>query len=212
MRRLAEEYKNDMEKRAAAQRELFRKHNYNPMAGCLPMFFQLPIFIGLYRALSVDIQLRQAPLIPGLRWCSNLAGPDMLLNWEGFVPPFLGSYTGFLGPYLNILPLVSVAFMMLHQKMFTPPPTDEQQLVQQRMMKFMMVFFAMMFFRVPSGLCLYFITSSAWGLAERMLLPVSTSKATAGESQSPGGFLRRLQPTNGSKPTADRKRQRSKRR
>jgi YidC/Oxa1 family membrane protein insertase len=212
MRRIAEEHKNDMEKRAAAQRELFRKHNYNPMAGCLPMFFQLPIFIGLYRALSVDIQLRQAPLIPGLRWCSNLAGPDMLLNWEAFMPAFLGSYTGFLGPYLNVLPLVSVAFMMLHQKMFTPPPTDEQQRAQQAMMKFMMVFFAMMFFKVPSGLCLYFITSSAWGLAERMLVPVPTGKATAGESPSPGGFLRRLQPTNGAKTAGERRRQRSKRR
>ena len=40
-------------------------------------------------------------------------------------------------------------------------------------MKFMMVFFGFMFFRVPAGLCLYFITSSAWGLAERMLLPKS---------------------------------------
>ena len=82
MKRIAEQHKNDMEKRAAAQRELFRKHNYNPLAGCLPMFVQLPIFIGLYRALSVDIELRQAPLIPGLRWCSNLAGPDMLLYWR----------------------------------------------------------------------------------------------------------------------------------
>ncbi len=176
MKKIAEQYKNDMEKRAAAQRELFRKHNYNPLSGCLPMFIQLPIFIGLYRALSVDIELRQASLIPGLQWCSNLAGPDKLLYWENFMPAFLASPVGWLGPYLNILPLISVAFMMVHQKMFTPPPTDEQQQMQQSMMKFMMLFFGFMFFKVPAGLCLYFITSSAWGLAERMLLPKSKGK------------------------------------
>ncbi|MCA9147846.1 MAG: YidC/Oxa1 family insertase periplasmic-domain containing protein [Planctomycetales bacterium] len=171
MKRIAEEYKNDLEKRAAAQRELFQKHNYNPLAGCLPMFFQLPIFVGLYRALSVDIELRQAALIPGIHWCSNLAGPDQLIYWEPFMPAMLASRTGWLGPYLNILPLISVTFMMIHQKLFTPPPTDEQQEMQMKVMKFMMLFMAFMFFRVPAGLCLYFITSSAWGLAERLLLP-----------------------------------------
>ena len=46
-----------------AQQELFRKHNYNPFGGCLPVFVQLPIFVGLYRSLMVDVELRQAPLI-----------------------------------------------------------------------------------------------------------------------------------------------------
>lgn len=183
MKRLAELYKTDMEKRAAAQRELFRKHNYNPLAGCLPMFFQLPIFVGLYRALSVDIELRQAALIPGLQWCSNLAGPDQLMNWESFMPTFLASRTGWLGPYLNILPLISVALMVVHQRMFTPPPTDKEQEMQQRMMKFMMMFFGLMFFKVPAGLCIYFITSSLWGLAERKLLP--RGKATPATTVSP---------------------------
>jgi YidC/Oxa1 family membrane protein insertase len=178
MKRLAELYKNDMDKRAAAQRELFRKHDYNPLAGCLPVFFQLPIFVGLYRALSVDIELRQAALIPGLRWCSNLAGPDQLFNWSSFMPQFLASPVGWLGPYFNILPIISVALMMVHQKLFTPPPTDEQQEMQHRMMKFMMLFMGLMFFKVPAGLCLYFITSSLWGLAERKLLPKNSSKST----------------------------------
>ncbi|MCA9239217.1 MAG: membrane protein insertase YidC, partial [Planctomycetales bacterium] len=187
MRRATEKYKNDIEKRTAAQRELWQKHNYNPAAGCLPMLVQLPIFVGLYRALSVDIELRQAPLIPGIRWCSNLAGPDMLLNWESFMPAFLASRTGYLGPYLNILPLISVGFMMVHQKLFAPPPTDDQQRVQQQVLKFMMVFFAFMFLRVPAGLCLYFVTSSAWGVAERLLLPKTGAVAGAGPSDGTGG-------------------------
>lgn len=220
MKAIAEKYKDDMEKRAAAQRELFRKHNYNPLAGCLPVFFQLPIFIGLYRALSVDIELRQAALIPGISWASNLAGPDQLWYWKPFLPAFLASETGWLGPYLNILPLISVALMIVHQKMFTPPPTDEQQEMQQRIMKYMMVFFGFMFFRVPAGLCLYFITSSAWGLAERKLLPkpkVSKTEPKAVPAEAKPSLIEKLskgktQGTNGAKNIAERRRHRQKKR
>jgi membrane protein insertase Oxa1/YidC/SpoIIIJ len=48
---------------------------------------------------------------------------------------------------------------------------DDQQKLQQKMMTYMMIFFGFMFFSVPSGLCIYFIASSLWGIAERKLLP-----------------------------------------
>jgi len=174
--RIAKQYKNEPEKRIKAQQDLFRKHNYNPMGGCLLMFVQLPIFIGLYRGLMVDVELRQAPLFSdAIRWCSNLAAPDMLLRWDGIPPfsflPFLFGPEGFLGPYLNVLPIVTVALFLAQQKMFMPPPADEQAAMQQKVMKFMMVFIGIMFYRVASGLCLYFIASTCWGLAERKLLP-----------------------------------------
>ena len=177
IKKIKEKYPNDTEKQAKAQQELFRKHNYNPLAGCAPMFLQLPIFIGLYRALSVDIELRQTPLIPGLEWCANLAAPDMLWRWDNTIPiEFLTGYSGYLGPYLNLLPMVSTGLFLVHQQMFTPPPTDEQQEMQQKVMKFMMLFMLVLFFKVPAGLCIYFITSSLWALAERMLLPKDDKK------------------------------------
>ena len=187
MKRIAEHHKGDMEKRTKAQQELFRKHNYNPLSGCLPMVIQLPIFIGLYRALSVDIELRGTPLIPGISWCSNLAAPDQLFYWEPFLPAFLVSLTGWLGPYFNILPLITIAFFIIHQKLFTPPATDEQSAMQQKMMKFMMIFMGFLFFRVASGLCLYIIASSAWGVAERLLLP--KSKPVDGSAPVPSANL-----------------------
>ncbi len=171
MRKLTEKYKTDMEKRAKAQQELFRKHNYNPFGGCWLMFLQLPIFLGLYRCIAVDIDLRQAALIPGLEWSSNLAGPDMLFNWENFLPSMFVSESGMLGPYFNVLPLVTVAFFLVHQKLFTPPATDDQSRMQLQMMKYMTLFMGFMFFKVASGLCLYFIASSVWGIAERKLIP-----------------------------------------
>ena len=81
-----------------AQQELFRKHNYNPLAGCLPVFVQLPIFVGLYRSLMVDVELRQAPLFSeSIRWASNLAAPDMLWNWTAHAAEFIIAGTGIFG-------------------------------------------------------------------------------------------------------------------
>ena len=69
--------------------------------------------------------------------------------------------------------------MIVQMKMFTPPPADEQAAMQQKIMKYMMIFMGLMFFKVASGLCIYFIVSSLWGLVERRFLP-KTAPAVAG--------------------------------
>ena len=191
MKAIAEKYKSDMEKRGKAQRELFQKHNYNPFGGCLLLFLQLPVFLGLYRGLSVDISLRGQPLIPGLDWCSNLAAPDHLFRWFSS-PEWAFGESGWLGPYFNILPLVTVALFLLQQKMFMPPATDDQTRMQQRMMNYMTLFMGVLFFKVPSGLCIYFITSSLWGVAERKLLPkIITSGPGAAKPAGKEGKVRK---------------------
>src|SRR5207244_3210277 len=101
----------------------------------------------------------------GIPWISD---PD---NIGGFF---------YLGPYLNILPIIAVILMLMQQKMMTPPPQDEQQAFQQKIFKYMMVFFGIMFYKVASGLCLYFIASSLWGLGERKLLPKKKVLGAAG--------------------------------
>lgn len=183
IKKINEKFKGNAEARTKATQDLFRKHSYNPFSGCLPMFIQLPIFIGLYRSLSVDVELRQAALIPGLEWCSNLAAPDMLFYWGNFMP---GMVISWLGPYFNLLPCFTVALFLVQQKMFMPPPTDEQTAMQQKMMKYMMVIIGVMFFKVASGLCIYFIASSLWGIAERKLLPKTTpNPQSAGQPATP---------------------------
>jgi YidC/Oxa1 family membrane protein insertase len=59
---------------------------------------------------------------------------------------------------------------LVQQKMFMPPATDEQTRLTQRMMTIMTLVMGLFFFRVPAGLCVYFITSSLWGIAERILV------------------------------------------
>src|SRR5262249_48537562 len=97
--------------------------------------------------------------------------PDMFWFWKPYLPGFLGSEHGFLGPYLNLMPLVTIGLFLWQQKIMMPPPTDEQSAMQQKIMQYMMIFMALMFFKVPSGLCIYFIASSLWSIAERKLLP-----------------------------------------
>lgn len=190
---LKEKFKDDPLKQHQATSELMKKHGMpNPLAGCLLVFFQLPIFVGLYRCLSVDINLRDAGLFSTWSWASNLAGPDKLFFWQESLPAFIADPAdGWLGPYFNVFPLITIALFILQQKLFTPPPTDEQQEMQQQMMLMMSLMMGIFFYKVPAGLCLYFITSSLWSVAERTLLPKSKpidpnatveTKAPAGES------------------------------
>ena len=193
MKIITEKYKNEPEKRTRATQELWKKHNYNPAGGCLLVFLQIPIFMGLYRSLATDVELRQAPLFSSwIRWCSNLAAPDMLYDWSPWMPGFLGAPEGWLGPFLNLFPLATIGLFLWQQKLFMPPAVDEQSRVQQQVMKYMMFFMALMFFKVPCGLCLYFIASSLWGIAERMILPkpspVGTIVTNPASSQSKSTF------------------------
>ena len=175
LKTLTEKYKDDLQARSKAQSELFKKHGYHPLSGCLPMFIQLPIFIGLYKALSIDAGLYGAPLIPGMRWCRDLSAPDMLFDWSHFWNGL--GWTGFntgqtgLGPYFNLLPLLTVVLFVVQMIITMPPPTDDQSRMQRTMMQYMMVFMGFLFFKVPSGLCVYFIVSTTWGLVERRFIP-----------------------------------------
>jgi YidC/Oxa1 family membrane protein insertase len=171
LKKLKEKYPNDRKAQTEATMELYRKHGVSPLGSCLPLLMQMPIFLGLYYALQESIHFRLAPFL----WINNLAAPDMLLWWTEKIPWIsepdnLGGFV-YLGPFLNLLPLFAVALMIVQQKMMTPPPQDEQQATQQKLMKYMMVVFGILFYKVASGLCIYFISSSLWGLAERRLLP-----------------------------------------
>jgi YidC/Oxa1 family membrane protein insertase len=205
IKKIQEKYKNNLEARGKAQQELFRKHNYNPMGGCLILFLQLPIFVGLYRALMVDVELYQAPLLTeSIRWASNLAAPDMLFDWHNFMPAFVSRGVGMfgLGPYFNLLPILTIVLFIWQQKKFMPPPTDEQQAMQQKIMQYMMIFMGILFFKVASGLCIYFIASSLWSIAERQFLPKT---AAAGGGPAASTASPRPSPARDGSPAAKRK-------
>lgn len=159
MMALREKYKDDKERIGRETMELYRKYGINPFGGCLLALIQMPIFFGLWQALNNSVALRGASFL----WIDNLAAPDQLFPFPFEMP--------FLGPYFNLLPILVVGLMLVHMQLFSPPAATAEQKQQQTIMKYMMVFMAFMFYRVPSGLGIYFITSSTWAIAERLLLP-----------------------------------------
>ena len=87
LKEINEKYADDFEKKSTATRALYKKYKINPASGCLPMVFQIPIFWGLFKALNVDIALRDQPFMPGLQWCSNLAAPDQFIHCLLYTSP-----------------------------------------------------------------------------------------------------------------------------
>jgi len=158
------------------------------MGGCLLLFAQMPIMMGLYYCLQESIFFRLEPFL----WIDNLAAPDMTVWWTEKVPLISdpdnrhGTFSFlYLGPYFNILPLIAVSLMLYQQHKMMPPPTDDQQAAQQRMMKVMMIVVAFMFYKVAAGLALYFIISTSWGLIERQLIPKPKVKLDEGGAPGP---------------------------
>ena len=169
MAALKEKYKEDPTRQMKEMHELYRRHNVRPFQmGCLPALLQMPIFIGLYQSLNHAVDLRMAPFL----YFDNLAAPDELAQLP-FKVPFVGWTT------FNLLPVIVYALFMVQQKLFTPPPANEEQEIQQKTMNFMMIFMLVMFYRVPAGLCVYFIVSSVWGITEKLLLPKTKPAAAA---------------------------------
>jgi YidC/Oxa1 family membrane protein insertase len=176
---LHEKYKKNPESLSPDEMRQMRDVNLKVFSGCLPLFMQMPIFIALYRSLQVSVDLRMAPFHLFGNWIDNLASPDAMFAF-GFTLPFLG-WSEF-----NLLPWLSIGLMLVNQKFTMPPPADEEQALQYKMMNVMMLVMVVMFYRVPSGLCLYFIASSLWGTSERLLMKRLAAKpATGGDATAP---------------------------
>lgn len=190
IKELQEKHKDDKEKLGKETWALYGKHGVNPIAGCLPALIQLPIFVGLWQALNTSFALRHASFL----WIRDLAAPDMLFRFP-FDMPSLGSWID-LGNWFNLLPFVVVGLMLFQTKLFSPPATTPEAEQQQKIMKFMMVFMGFMFYKVPSGLGLYFITSSLWAIGERLLLPKITHARVIAASE-PGQSSERALPRGG---------------
>lgn len=151
VKKIQERYANDREKLNLEMMELYRRHKVNPLAGCLPMLVQLPVFIGLYNVLLQSIELRHAPFVG---WISDLSQPDRLGTLAiPFVDP----------PGIPVMTLLMGASMIVQQKM-TPSTADP---AQQRVMMLMPVVFTVMFVNFPAGLVLYWLSNNVLSIAQQ---------------------------------------------
>lgn len=163
---LKEKYKNNKQKIGQEQVLLFKKHGVNPMSGCLPMILQIPVFFALFRTLQLSFEMRQAPF---LFWINDLSRPDTLMYLPFTIP--------FLGNTLNILPIIMTGASFAQMKL-TPksPATDPQAQAQQKMMSFMPIMFAFILYKMPSGLTLYWTTSTIFSIVESIYIRKSIKK------------------------------------
>jgi YidC/Oxa1 family membrane protein insertase len=143
---LREKYKAQPQKMQQAQMALYKEHGINPMASCLPMLVQLPIFIALFTVLRSAIELRFA----GFLWVSDLSEPERLL-------------AGLLPIPLNILPLIMTVTMVIQQKL-TPTGGDPQQ--QKMMLIIMPIMMLFMLYNMASGLMLYWSVSQILSIVQ----------------------------------------------
>ncbi|HXP64608.1 MAG TPA: membrane protein insertase YidC, partial [Steroidobacteraceae bacterium] len=138
MKQIQETFKDDREKLGRAMMELYKKEKINPLAGCLPMVVQIPVFISFYRVLLESVEMRQAPF---LLWINDLSSRD----------PFF------------VLPLLMGGAMFLQSK-FNPPSPDP---MQAKILQFMPLVMTGMMAFFPSGLTLYWLTNTVLSMAQQ---------------------------------------------
>ena len=145
LKALQAKYKDDKDKLNKATMSLYKDEKVNPLAGCLPILLQSPVFIALYQALNHTISLRGQPFVG---WMTDLSQPDALTTLP-FALPFLGSD-------LNVLPIL-MAVAMYFQTKLTPTTGGGQMAAMNTMMPLFMVF---IFYNMPSGLVLYWLVNT----------------------------------------------------
>lgn len=162
---LRKTYKDNPQRMQKETMELYRRHKANPFGGCLPVILQIPIFIGLFQALSRSIVLKGSQFL----WIKDLAEADKLFVLASALP--------FIGREINLLPVLMAVTMLFQQKLsLKAGVTSPEALQQQKMMTLMMpVMFCFIFYHLPSGLSLYYFVNTLLST----LLQWKTLKAAA---------------------------------
>ena len=146
MKKIREKFKGESQKINTAIMDLYKKNKVNPIGGCLPMILQIPIFIALYKALLVSIELKGEPFIG---WITDLSMKD---------------------PYY-ITPILMGISMFIQQRM-TPSTGDPNQ---QKIFMLMPVIFTFLFINFPAGLVIYWLVNNVLTIIQQYFINKRTS-------------------------------------
>ena len=138
IKNLQETHKDDREKLGRAMMELYQREKINPVAGCLPIVIQIPVFLAFYWVLLESVEMRQAPF---MGWINDLSSRD----------PFF------------ILPAIMAAAMFMQYKL-QPTPADP---IQAKVFMIMPLAMSVMFAFFPAGLVLYWVTNTILSIAQQ---------------------------------------------
>ncbi len=168
---IREKHKDDPAKLNEKTLRFMRESGYNPVAGCLPMLVQIPVFIGFFTMIRSAIELRGASFL----WCGDLSVADtrFVIPGLGFVP-FLGIAN--VGLPFNLMPLFYVA-SALWQTHLTPP-SPQMDPVQQKMMRWLPLMFLAIFYNYSAGLTLYWTVQNLLSILQTKLTKTNVATTT----------------------------------
>ena len=150
MAELKEKHKDNPQKMQQETLKLFKEHQVNPVAGCLPMLIQMPIFLGLFYMLRTASELRFEPFL----WVSDLSLPDTQFVVGGFP--------------INILPMIMGVTMFLQMSMMPVSPTADP--MQQKIFKFLPFIFLIFLYNFSSGLVLYWTVQNILTIIQQKII------------------------------------------
>jgi YidC/Oxa1 family membrane protein insertase len=163
MQKIREQFPDDKARQQQEIMGLYKKVGANPMAGCLPIVIQIPVFFSLYKVLFVTIEMRQAPFYG---WIHDLSAPDptSFANLFGLLPFAPGSVP-VVGHFLMIgaWPIIMGVTMFLQQKL-NPQPVDP---TQAKMFMILPVVFTYMLSAFPAGLVIYWAWNNLLSVAQQ---------------------------------------------
>ena len=151
MAMIKERFANDKMKQQQEMMELYKKEQINPLAGCLPIAIQIPVFFSLYKVLFITIEMRHAPFYG---WIHDLSAqdPTNIFSLGGLIPfdptllPVIGSFL-----HLGFWPAIMGVTMWVQMKLNPAPPDPTQQMI----FNWMPLIFTFMLAKFPAGLVIY---------------------------------------------------------
>ena len=163
---LKERYPDDKVKQQQEMMEIYKKEKINPIAGCLPVALQIPVFFSLYKVLFVTIEMRHAPFYG---WIKDLSAPDPtnlfnlfgLLHFDPTQIPLFGQYL-----WLGVWPIIMGITMWLQFKLNPTPPDPTQQMI----FGWMPLIFTFMLAGFPAGLVIYWAWNNLLSVAQQSFI------------------------------------------
>jgi YidC/Oxa1 family membrane protein insertase len=166
VQKLREQYPDDKVKQQQEMMAIYKREKINPVAGCLPIAIQIPVFYALYATLVTTIEMRHAPFFG---WIHDLSAPDPtnvftlfgLIPWDPTVLPVIGSFL-----HVGLWPLIMGVTMWAQMKVNPPPPDPAQRV----MFAWMPVIFTFMLANFSAGLVIYWAWNNTLSVAQQSFI------------------------------------------